>query len=180
VEGRRGFYPLIRMIRYNVPGAAPPVGRLLLPVLPVSDRRAALARLVDPAAIVLFDGAMGTELYARGVFINQCYDELCLRSPELIREIHAEYAAAGAEVLETNTFGANRPKLAQYGLEGQVGAAAGSAAPSSTRRAGAGAAATRPASTAPATATGKRERRGIAGLNTPYPFGLWCLRPFAR
>jgi homocysteine S-methyltransferase len=71
---------------------------------------------------VLFDGAMGTELYARGVFINQCYDELCLRSPDLVREVHAAYAAAGAEVLETNTFGANRLKLAQYGLETQVAA----------------------------------------------------------
>jgi homocysteine S-methyltransferase len=65
---------------------------------------------------------MGTELYARGVFINQCYDELCLRAPDLVREVHAEYVAAGAEVLETNTFGANRLKLAQYGLEEQVAA----------------------------------------------------------
>jgi methionine synthase I (cobalamin-dependent) len=83
-------------------------------------RSAALARLTDPTAIVLFDGAMGTELYARGVFINQCYDELCLRSPELVRGVHAAYAAAGAEVVETNTFGANRLKLATYGLEEQV------------------------------------------------------------
>lgn len=64
---------------------------------------------------------MGTMLYAKGVFINQCYDELVLRNPELVREVHAAYVQAGAEVLETNTFGANRPKLAQYGLEGQVG-----------------------------------------------------------
>ena len=85
-------------------------------------RRPALERLLDPAQIVLFDGAMGTELYARGVFINQCYDELCLRAPELVRAVHAEYVAAGAEVLETNTFGANRLKLAQYGLETQVAA----------------------------------------------------------
>lgn len=88
----------------------------------VSDRSPALARLVDPAQIVLFDGAMGTELYARGVFINQCYDELCLRAPEMVRAVHAAYVAAGAEVLETNTFGANRIKLAPYGLEGQVAA----------------------------------------------------------
>lgn len=63
---------------------------------------------------------MGTMLYARGVFINQCYDELSLRSPDLVRDIHAAYVNAGAEVLETNTFGANRQKLTQYGLEGQV------------------------------------------------------------
>lgn len=68
----------------------------------------------------MFDGAMGTMLYARGVFINLCYDELALRSPELVRDIHAAYVKAGAEVVETNTFGANRPKLSQYGLESQV------------------------------------------------------------
>ena len=79
-----------------------------------------LARLVDPAAIVVFDGAMGTMLYARGVFINQCYDELNVRSPALVRGVHDEYVQAGAEVLETNSFGANRAKLAQYGLESQV------------------------------------------------------------
>jgi methionine synthase / methylenetetrahydrofolate reductase(NADPH) len=79
-----------------------------------------LARLVDPAAIVVFDGAMGTMLYARGVFINQCYDELNIRSPALVRGVHDEYVQAGAEVLETNSFGANRAKLAQYGLESQV------------------------------------------------------------
>jgi homocysteine S-methyltransferase len=83
-------------------------------------RAAQLARLLDPEQVVLFDGAMGTMLYARGVFINQCYDELVLRSPDLVREIHAAYVKAGAEVLETNTFGANRLKLTQYGLEGQV------------------------------------------------------------
>ena len=81
-----------------------------------------LARLLDPEQVIMFDGAMGTMLYARGVFINQCYDELVLRSPDLVREIHAAYVKAGAEVLETNTFGANRAKLTQYGLEGQVSA----------------------------------------------------------
>jgi homocysteine S-methyltransferase len=79
-----------------------------------------LARLVDPSAIVVFDGAMGTMLYAKGVFINQCYDELNVRSPALVRGVHDEYVQAGAEVLETNSFGANRAKLAQYGLESQV------------------------------------------------------------
>ena len=89
---------------------------------PNSDRSPLLARLLDPQQVVVFDGAMGTMLYARGVFINQCYDELVLRSPELVHEIHAAYVKVGAEVLETNTFGANRLKLTQYGLEGQVSA----------------------------------------------------------
>lgn len=88
----------------------------------VHPRAHLLARLLDPEQVVVFDGAMGTMLYARGVFINQCYDELALRAPDLVREIHAEYVKAGAEVIETNTFGANRLKLTQYGLEGQVSA----------------------------------------------------------
>jgi homocysteine S-methyltransferase len=85
------------------------------------SRASLLAKLVDPDRVVLFDGAMGTMLYARGVFINQCYDELSVRQPDLVREVHRAYASAGAEVLETNSFGANRLKLAQYGLEAQVG-----------------------------------------------------------
>jgi methionine synthase I (cobalamin-dependent)/5,10-methylenetetrahydrofolate reductase len=79
-----------------------------------------LTRLLDPEQVIMFDGAMGTMLYAKGVFINQCYDELVLRSPDLVREVHAAYVKAGAEVVETNTFGANRAKLTQYGLEAQV------------------------------------------------------------
>jgi homocysteine S-methyltransferase len=92
------------------------------PAVAPRPRAALLARLVDPAQVVLADGAMGTMLYARGVFINQCYDELVLRAPDLVREIHAEYVRAGAELLETNTFGANRVKLAPYGLDTQVAA----------------------------------------------------------
>ena len=86
----------------------------------MTTRAGLLQRLLDPERVVVFDGAMGTMLYAKGVFINQCYDELNLKAPDLVREVHAAYAKAGAEVLETNTFGANRLKLAQYGLESQV------------------------------------------------------------
>ncbi len=79
-----------------------------------------LERLLDPNTITVFDGAMGTVLYSKGVFINQCYDELALRTPDLVREIHTQYVNAGAEVIETNSFGANRLKLVQYGLQEQV------------------------------------------------------------
>jgi homocysteine S-methyltransferase len=65
---------------------------------------------------LLFDGAMGTMIYERGVFINTCYDELCLSNPKLISQIHREYVEAGADVIETNTFGANRVMLRPYGL----------------------------------------------------------------
>ena len=66
--------------------------------------------------IVVADGAMGTMLYANGVFINRCFDELSLSSPGLVSGIHHDYVAAGAEILETNTFGANRVRLAGFGL----------------------------------------------------------------
>lgn len=68
----------------------------------------------------LFDGAMGTMLYARGVPIHRCYDELNLTDPDLVRRIHEEYVRAGAEILETNTYGANPAKLARFGLEDKV------------------------------------------------------------
>lgn len=84
------------------------------------NRKAQLQRLLNPEQVVLFDGAMGTMLYSRGVFINQCYDELALRAPDMLRDIHTMYVQAGAEVLETNTFGANRAKLAHHGLDTQV------------------------------------------------------------
>ena len=57
--------------------------------------------------ILVLDGAMGTLLYERGVFVNVCYDELNLTRPGLVEEIHREYVAAGAEIIETNTFNAN-------------------------------------------------------------------------
>jgi homocysteine S-methyltransferase len=62
------------------------------------------------------DGAMGTVLYSRGVFINRCYDELNLSAADMVRQIHQEYVKAGAEILETNTYGANRVRLAGFGL----------------------------------------------------------------
>jgi methionine synthase I (cobalamin-dependent)/5,10-methylenetetrahydrofolate reductase len=79
-----------------------------------------ISRLLDPQQVIVFDGAMGTMLYNKGVFINQCYDELNLRAPDLVRDVHKAYKKAGAEVLETNSFGANRIKLEQYGLASQV------------------------------------------------------------
>src|SRR6266511_236328 len=69
---------------------------------------------------VLCDGAMGTLLYAKEVFINRCYDELNVSQPELVGAIHADYAKAGAEVLESNTFGANRYRLQRHGFEARV------------------------------------------------------------
>jgi methionine synthase I (cobalamin-dependent)/5,10-methylenetetrahydrofolate reductase len=69
---------------------------------------------------VLADGAMGTVLYARGIFINRCYDELNLSDPGLILSVHEEYLQAGAEILESNTFGANRFRLTRHGLGGKV------------------------------------------------------------
>ena len=67
--------------------------------------------------IVVFDGAMGTELYNRGVFINRCFDEMNLSDPDMVKEVHRGYRRAGVDVLETNTFGANRLKLRTHGLE---------------------------------------------------------------
>jgi methionine synthase I (cobalamin-dependent)/5,10-methylenetetrahydrofolate reductase len=70
--------------------------------------------------VYLFDGAMGTMLYSKGVFINKCYDELNLRSPEIVLEVHRQYVKAGAEILETNTYGANRVKLRGFGIEDEL------------------------------------------------------------
>ncbi len=69
---------------------------------------------------VVFDGAMGTLLYARGVFINRNFDELNLSRPDLVEKIHQDYLDAGAQVLTTNTFGANAVKLSRHGLEDRV------------------------------------------------------------
>lgn len=71
--------------------------------------------------VLVFDGAMGTELYRRHVFTNRCFDEISLSDPRLIRQIHSDYCDAGADVLTTNTFGANRVALAKFGLAEKLG-----------------------------------------------------------
>src|SRR3970040_102364 len=70
--------------------------------------------------VLVCDGAMGTMLYSKGVFINRCFDALTLTEPARVTEVHHEYVRAGADVLETNTFGANRIKLRGFGLSGQL------------------------------------------------------------
>jgi len=70
--------------------------------------------------VVVFDGGVGTYLYEKGIYINTCFDELNLTNPDIVSEVHREYVAAGADVIETNTFGANRFKLAPHGLEPKV------------------------------------------------------------
>jgi homocysteine S-methyltransferase len=79
-----------------------------------------LRDLLADGRVHVVDGAMGTMLYGRGVFLNVCYDELNLKQPDLVREIHREYVRAGAELLETNTFGANPVKLATHGLAAET------------------------------------------------------------
>jgi len=69
---------------------------------------------------LLADGAMGTVLYARGILIDRCYEELNLSDPGLILAVHEEYLQAGAEIIESNTFGGNRFRLARHGLAGKV------------------------------------------------------------
>jgi homocysteine S-methyltransferase len=84
----------------------------------VVNRKDILTRLGERP--LLFDGAMGTMIYQRGVFLNTCYDELCLTKPDLIRDIHVQYVRSGVDVLETNSFSANRAKLADFGLADKV------------------------------------------------------------
>jgi methionine synthase / methylenetetrahydrofolate reductase(NADPH) len=70
--------------------------------------------------VYVFDGAMGTRLYDKGIYINRSYDELNLVNPDLVREVHQEYIDAGADIIETNSFSATRHKLQPYGLETKV------------------------------------------------------------
>ena len=79
-----------------------------------------LRDLIDDGKVHVFDGAMGTQLYGKGVFVNVCYDDLSLKQPRLVQEVHEAYVAAGAEIIETNTFGANPIKLKEFGIDAQT------------------------------------------------------------
>ncbi len=76
--------------------------------------------IIDNDRVYVFDGAVGTRLYDKGVYINRSYDELNLVAPDLVREVHEEYIKAGADIIETNSFGATRHKLQPYGLENRL------------------------------------------------------------
>ncbi|HEY3062545.1 MAG TPA: bifunctional homocysteine S-methyltransferase/methylenetetrahydrofolate reductase [Chloroflexota bacterium] len=82
--------------------------------------RSAFLDRLNQGTPILFDGGMGTQLYAQGIPYERCFDELNLSQPDLVQAIHRAYVAAGAEVIETNTFAANRVRLAAYGLEHKV------------------------------------------------------------
>ncbi|MES1259479.1 MAG: homocysteine S-methyltransferase family protein, partial [Gemmatimonadota bacterium] len=77
---------------------------------------ATLRELIADGRVHVVDGAMGTMLYDKGVFLNTCFDELVVKAPDVVGAVHSAYAEAGAEIIETNTFGANPLKLAEYGL----------------------------------------------------------------
>src|SRR3990172_3824900 len=70
--------------------------------------------------VVVCDGAMGTMLYAKGIALTRCFDELNLTMPQLVKEVHVGYVKAGADVVETNTFGANRFRLQKFNLDDKV------------------------------------------------------------
>ncbi|MGH9620249.1 MAG: bifunctional homocysteine S-methyltransferase/methylenetetrahydrofolate reductase [Bryobacteraceae bacterium] len=89
---------------------------------PTTLSRASEFRQKLDSKILVADGAMGTMLYAKGIFINRCFDELNLSAPDLVREIHREYVKAGADFVEANTFGANRVRLAAFGYAEKLGA----------------------------------------------------------
>ena len=76
-----------------------------------------LRGMITDGHVHVLDGAMGTVLYSKGVFVNICYDELSLTDSDLVQEVHERYVRAGAEILETNTFGANPVKLSAFNLD---------------------------------------------------------------
>jgi homocysteine S-methyltransferase len=79
-----------------------------------------LSELIADGEVHVMDGAMGTMLYAKGVFVNVCYDELNVKDPRLVQSVHEEYVRAGAEIIETNTFGANPVKLSAFSLDART------------------------------------------------------------
>src|SRR5260370_5772016 len=89
-------------------------------VAAIPNRSAEFRQALDQRILVA-DGAMGTALYAKGIFLNRCYDELNLSLPAMIRDVHQEYIRAGAEIIDTNTYGANRKRLAAFGLAEKLG-----------------------------------------------------------
>ncbi len=90
-----------------------------MPTTLIQSRAAEFKEQLERRVLVA-DGAMGTALYAKGVFINRCFDELNLSLPALVRDVHQDYVKAGAEILETNTFGANRKRLGAFGFAEKV------------------------------------------------------------
>jgi len=90
-----------------------------MPTIATQTRAAEFKETLGKRVLVA-DGAMGTALYSKGVFINRCYDELNLSLAALVRDVHQDYIKAGAEILETNTFGANRKRLAGFGFGEKV------------------------------------------------------------
>src|SRR5207245_3930796 len=82
-----------------------PIVEMLIPFLEALEDR-----------VLVCDGAMGTMLYAKGIFINKSFDALNVTQPDLVVEVHQEYVRAGADIVETNTFGANRIKLGSFGI----------------------------------------------------------------
>ena len=87
---------------------------------PVASQRLSFVEFLDQAGVVLMDGGIGTEFYNRGFFLNQCYDALNLSAEKVVREIHETYCEAGAQVLTSNTFGANRHKLSKHGADDEL------------------------------------------------------------
>ena len=117
-----GLFSRSKVARRRKPDASSPPPMTITsspPSTPTNDPRftkAALFRSQLQSRVMVADGAMGTMLYSRGVFINRCFDELNLSSPQLVLETHRDYVRAGAEILETNTFGGNRVRLASFGM----------------------------------------------------------------
>src|ERR1019366_8086850 len=98
--------------------AKPPHARPLMPSTPPRTERPFLDAV--RAGVLVVDGAMGTQLYERGVLFSACFEELNVSRPELVGKVHEDYIRAGAHVIETNTFGANALRLEKHGLQSRV------------------------------------------------------------